>query len=201
MSRSAGAGKLFQIKKSPFWYFYCRNRQVSTREKKKTDAERFRRRYMAERDVEPSSERGPENVTISELLNDVEQRYLDERRASISALRSRLKHLRPFFGDLRAAEYETRQRDRYVAGPARRERYEGFVIESTIYAPASVLESLSRALEVAAGFTSRFGAAAWSAYGGTRVVTIPDGARGDKVMTPLSSAARHPQALSKETRR
>ena len=52
----------------------------------------------------------PERITISELLDDVEQDYRDNARKSLRQLLSRLKRLRPAFGSMRAAVDFSRDR-------------------------------------------------------------------------------------------
>jgi hypothetical protein len=57
----------------------------------------------------------PERITIAELLAEVEQDYRENGRRSLPQLLSRLKRLKPAFGEMRAADFSSTQVARYRA--------------------------------------------------------------------------------------
>ena len=123
----AGLGKLYKLPGSSNFYFRYQRRHVSTRTRKRAEAERFRAAYIGKRVAEPAN-RGPENVTVADLLGAVHAKYEMEGLRSLKSLEARLRlHLLPALDHLRAVEFTTDHRTRYI----RRRRNEG-ASDSTI---------------------------------------------------------------------
>jgi hypothetical protein len=102
-----------------YWIKYYRRGQ-SFRESSHSDsyeeAERLLKRRQGEVVTGKFAGLTVERIRMAELFNDVVEDYSLNGRRSIAQLESRLKnHLRPSFGEIRAAEFSTGNIKRYIA--------------------------------------------------------------------------------------
>lgn len=106
-----GMGKLHRTSPTALWYFFCDGARVTTPYPSKAAAEVWRRKYLAK--LASGELTGPEDATIGNLLDLVEQDYIAQGKKSIGALLSRLKRLRAEFGRLRAVDLTERAIELY----------------------------------------------------------------------------------------
>ena len=95
------------LRGSIWWIRYSdKGRQIRESSKSSVweDADRLLKKRQGEIVTGKFAGLTPERVTISELLAEVEQDYRDNARKSLPQLLSRLKRLKPAFGNIRAAE-------------------------------------------------------------------------------------------------
>jgi integrase len=121
MAQRAKAGSLYKQAKSPYWWvkFYIPGQVKPIRESTGTtnadEAQRFLHRRLGEVATGAFVSLEPERVKVNELLAMLEEDYENNGRGSAKQLQSRLKqHLRPFFGQLKAATVGTRQISGYI---------------------------------------------------------------------------------------
>src|ERR1017187_4641038 len=125
----AKLGSLYQRKKKlpdgtvqtlPTWWIkYYRNGQPfreSSHSENQEDAERLLKRRQGEIVTGKFSGLGPERIRLGTLLDLVVANYDENGKKSAPETKWRLEaHVRPAFGDLRAAEFGSVHRGRYIA--------------------------------------------------------------------------------------
>jgi integrase len=128
-----------------WWIKFTKNGQVfqeSTGTKVYAEAERYLKRRLGEVATGKFAGLAVERIAVNELFDDLMEDYRLNKRASIVETTSRLKnHLRPFFGEMRAADVSTAQVKRYM-----RQRLEAGVVSATVNRE---LEILKRAFTLA----------------------------------------------------
>lgn len=122
MSVRARAGSIYKQQNSKFWWikYYLPGNPKPIRESTKTEDEDQARKVLWDRLGQVANGRfaglEPERIKVNELFDMLEEEFINNSRGSLKQLEGRLKnHLRPFFGDLRAATVGTRQVSAYIA--------------------------------------------------------------------------------------
>lgn len=117
--RPEGTGCLFRTSKSPFWWikYYVGKRPCfeSTKTTQKRLAEKILGQRLAE--VKTGKFFGPEweRTLVDDLISDMEGEYFLKGRKSLGDLQRRWsKHLRPYFGGMRASEVTTARIQSYI---------------------------------------------------------------------------------------
>jgi hypothetical protein len=119
MARKTRKAKNIFLRGSIWWIRYSdKGRQIreSSESTVFDDADRLLKKRQGEVVTGKFAGLGPERVTMAELLVDVEQDYRDNGRTSLPQLLSRLKRLKPAFGNIRAAEFSSDHLKRYRSG-------------------------------------------------------------------------------------
>jgi len=102
-----------------YWIKYYRRGQAfreSSHSDSYEEAERLLKRRQGEVVTGKFAGLTVERIRMAELFNDVVEDYVIKGRRSLAQLESRLKnHLRPAFGEIRAAEFSTGNIKRYIA--------------------------------------------------------------------------------------
>src|SRR6516162_4632013 len=121
MKAKVKAGSIYKQKKSPYWWikFYVPGRPTPIRESTKTEdleeAQRYLHRRLGETATGKFKSLEPERIKVNTLFDHVVEEYEIQGLASFPQLKTRLnKHLRPFFGTMRAAQVGTRQIKTYI---------------------------------------------------------------------------------------
>ena len=116
MARKTRRNRNIFLRGSIWWIRYTdKGRQIRESSKSSLweDADRLLKKRQGEIVTGKFAGLGPERVTMSELLAEVEQDYRDNARKSLPQLLSRLKRLKPTFGHVRAAEFSSDHIKRY----------------------------------------------------------------------------------------
>ena len=150
MRTQRGMGPLRRKGPKARWFFFLDGKRVTTPYSDKKAAEEWRRKHLAQ--VASKQIIGPENATISDLLQLVEDDYVRHGKKSIGALRSRMKHLRADLGKIRAVDLTERRIEAYRAHRERPKRVRNLYGDTRPGAsPATInreLEVLRRALSL-----------------------------------------------------
>ena len=126
MPRKPQFGRIYRPKKKlpdgskaeiRIWWieFYANGRQVreSSKSRRYKDAEALLRRRVAEMETGTYTGRIAKRVTVGDLLDDVLKDY-EVNGQFLERANTSVKHLAPFFGEIRAARVETKTLNVYV---------------------------------------------------------------------------------------